>query len=110
MFTVNLFDNRIKVVQGDTGVLDLSLENYKLQEGDKAYFTVKKDYTAKEALIFKEVTKFVDGKAKFVFDKDDTNLDVGTYVYDVQCNLADGRIDTVITASKFQVLGGVTDV
>lgn len=110
MFTINPSDNRIKVIQGDTGILDLSLESYELKDGDKAYFTVKKDYAVKEALIFKEVTKFTDGKAKFIFTAEDTNLAVGTYLYDVQCNLADGRVDTVITASKFQVLGGITDV
>lgn len=110
MFTVNAFDNRIKVIQGDTGILDLSLDNYQLKDGDKVYFTVKKDYTSEEASIFKEVTEFQDGKAKFIFTAEDTNLKVGTYLYDVQCNLADGRVDTVITASKFQVQGGITDV
>ena len=110
MFTVNPSDNRIKVIQGDTGILDLSLDNYNLQDGDKVYFTVKKDYAAEEALIFKEINTFVDGKAKFIFTKEDTNLAVGTYLYDVQCNLADGRIDTVISPAKFQVLGGITDV
>ena len=109
MFTINPSDNRIKVIQGDTGIVDLSLDNYNLKDGDKAYFTVKKDYTTQETLIFKEVTKFVDGKAKFIFTKEDTNLAIGLYLYDVQCNLADGRVDTVITASKFQVLGGITD-
>lgn len=110
MFTINPSDNRIKVIQGDTGIVDLSLDNYNLKDGDKAYFTVKKDYAAEEALIFKEVTKFTtDGKAKFIFTKEDTNLAIGLYLYDVQCNLADGRVDTVITASKFQVLGGITD-
>ena len=110
MFTINP-DNRIKVIQGDTGILDLSLDNHKLKDGDKVYFTVKKDYAAEEVLIFKEVTKFTtDGKAKFIFTAEDTNLAIGLYLYDVQCNLADGRVDTVITASKFQVLGGITDV
>lgn len=110
MFTINPSDNRIKVIQGDTGILDLSLDNHQLKDGDKAYFTVKRDYAAEEALIFKEVTKFIDGKAKFIFTAEDTNLAIGMYLYDVQCNLADGRVDTVITASKFQVLGGITDV
>ena len=111
MFTINPSDkNRIKVIQGDTGILDLSLDNYKLKDGDKAYFTVKKDFATEEAVIFKEITKFTDGKAKFIFTAEDTNLEVGIYLYDVQCNLADGRVDTVITASKFQVLGGVTNV
>ena len=110
MFTVSSYDNIIKVIQGDTGILELALEGYELKEGDKVYFTVKKDYTSGKALIFKEVTKFEDGKAKIILNSDDTNLGAGTYLYDVQCNLADGRVDTVIVPTKFTVLGGVTDV
>lgn len=110
MFTVNLYDNIIKVIKGDTGILELALDNYELKDGDKVYFTVKKDYASTKALIFKEVGKFVDGKAKIIFTADDTNLDTGTYLYDVQCNLADGRVDTVITPAKFTILGGITDV
>lgn len=110
MFTLNSYDNRIKVVQGDTGILDLTLDNYKLKDGDTVYFTVKKNYTDVESLIVKEITSFTQGQAKIVLTSEDTNLEIGTYLYDVQCNLADGRIDTIITTSKFQVLGGITGV
>lgn len=110
MFIINPSNkNRITVIQGDTGILDLSLDNYYLKDGDKVYFTVKKEYDG-ERLIFKEVTEFTDGKAKFIFTAEDTNIDVGTYLYDVQCNLADGRVDTVIKPTEFKVLGGITDV
>ncbi|MGG7215407.1 hypothetical protein ACQPUY_17700 [Clostridium nigeriense] len=108
MFTIGL-DNRIEVIRGDTGILELTLDNYKLKEGDKVYFTVKSSYEG-ERLIFKEVTEFTDGKAKFILTSQDTDLKIGMYLYDVQCNLADGRVDTVISPAKFKVLGGVTDV
>lgn len=108
MFTIDA-DNRIEVIKGDTGILDLALDNYSLKDGDKVYFTVKSGYDS-ERLILKEVTKFVDGKVKFIFTSEDTNLAAGTYLYDVQCNLADGRIDTVIKPNKFKILGGITDV
>lgn len=108
MFTVDA-DNRIEVIKGDTGILELSLDNYNLKDGDKVYFTVKSSYDS-ERLIFKEVTNFADGKVKFIFTPEDTNINVGTYLYDVQCNLADGRVDTVIKSTKFKVLGGITDV
>jgi len=110
MFIISHFDkNRITVIQGDTGILDLALDNYQLKEGDKVYFTVKEGYDG-ERLIFKEVTEFTDGKAKFIFTAEDTNLEAGTYKYDVQCNLADGRVDTVIKPTEFKILGGITDV
>lgn len=107
MFTVDK-NNKIELIQGDTGILDLSLDNYQLQEGDKVYFTVKASFDS-ERLIFKEVTEFTDGKAKFIFTAEDTNISSGAYLYDVQCNLADGRVDTVIRPTRFKVLGGITD-
>lgn len=107
MFTIQ--SGRIKVIRGDTGIFELSLDNYQLKDGDKAYFTVKENYNG-EALIFKEVTKFKDGKAKFILTSMDTDLEPKTYLYDIQCNLSDGRVDTVITPNKFQVLGGITNV
>ena len=108
MFVVHK-DNKIEVIQGDTGILDLSLENYQLKDGDRAYLTVKTGFGS-ERLIFKEVTKFTDGKAKFILTAEDTNISIGMYLYDVQCNLSDGRVDTVIKPTKFKVLGGITDV
>lgn len=110
MFTVNPYDNTIKTIQGNTGILELALDNYFLQEGDRVFLTVKSAYDSKKALIFKEVDKFEDGKAKIIFTTTDTNLDVGKYIYDVRCDLSDGRVDTVITQAKFQISGGITDV
>lgn len=107
MFNIDKY-NRIQVIQGDTGIFELGLTDYKLKDGDKVYFTVKENYGG-EALIFKEITKFNDGKAKFILTPDDTNLEINSYLYDVQCNLADGRVDTVILPNKFQVLGGITN-
>ena len=108
MFTISA-DKKIKLIQGDTGIIELALDNYELKEGDKVYFTVKENYDT-ETLIFKEVTEFQDGKARIILTGIDTNLKKGIYMYDVQCNLADGRIDTVITPNTFQILGGITDV
>lgn len=107
MFTIE--NNRIRVIQGDTGIIELELDNHSLIEGDVVYFTVKEDYDT-EVLIFKEITEFENGKAKIVLTSEDTSLKQGTYKYDIQCNLADGRVDTVISPSIFQVLGGITDV
>ena len=107
MFTIE--NNRIRVIQGDTGIIELELDNHSLIEGDVVYFTVKEDYGT-EVLILKEITEFENGKAKIVLTSEDTSLKQGTYKYDIQCNLADGRVDTVISPSIFQVLGGITDV
>lgn len=107
MFTIDK-DNKIEVIQGDTGILNLSLDNYSLQDGDKVYFTVKSGFDS-ERFIFKEITNFKQGRAKIILTAVDTNINVGAYLYDVQCNLADGRVDTVIRPTRFKVLGGITD-
>ena len=46
--------------------------------------------------------------ATFELTSDDTNLEPGTYYYDIQLNGADGSIDTVSGPGKFKVVGGVT--
>lgn len=106
MFSIGL-NNVIKVVKGDTGIINLTLDNYTFKDGDIIYLTVKKDYNS-PAVLKKKVIDFTNGSAKIIFNKDDTNIEVGNYIYDIQCNLLDGRIDTIII-SKFNVLGGVTD-
>ena len=35
-----------------------------------------------------------------------TNAD--TYLYDIQINTADGRVDTIVGPAKFKVIGGIT--
>lgn len=102
-------NNKITIIQGDTGILNLSLDNYKLGEGDVVYFTAIIRST-KEIVINKKIEEFLDGVAVIYFTKEDTiNLDLGTYFYDVQVNTKDGRIDTVITPSKFVVMEGISN-
>ena len=100
----------IKVVQGDTGEFELVLDNYTFVEGDKVYMTVKKKPKDVGIVFQKVVTDFSENKAKFKLEYEDTNLEQGKYYYDIQCSLADGRIDTVITPSVFFVMEGITDV
>lgn len=99
----------IKVIQGDTGDLALTMGNYVFEEGDTVYMTVKKDIKETGFMFQKVVTEFEENVAKFHFDYEDTYIPAGKYTYDIQCSLADGRIDTVIRPSVFFVIGGVTD-
>ena len=101
-------NNTITVIQGDTGVLTFKLADYKLKAGDVVKLTVKENYKS-EAVIRKEVLDFEDGAAKIVFSHIDTDVEPKTYLYDIQVNLADGRVDTVVAPSKFKVLGGITE-
>lgn len=99
----------MKVIQGDTGEFELTLDNYEFVEGDKVYMTVKKNLKDVDIVFQKVVTSFSGNRAKFKLEYEDTNLDQGKYYYDIQCSLADGRIDTVIPPSPFLVLEGITD-
>lgn len=100
----------MKVIQGDTGEFELTLDNYTFVEGDKVYMTVKKNQKDVEVVFQKVVTTFSANRAKIKLEHEDTNLPQGKYWYDIQCSLLDGRIDTVIPPSPFVVLEGITDV
>lgn len=107
MYTI---DNKkkIKIVKGDTAIFDIATKNYIFKDGDKVYFTVKYSTEDDERVIQKVVTSFHENVAKIILSKEDTNVDVGVYVYDVQLSLLDGRVDTVVPPTKFEVIGGVT--
>ena len=105
-----LYDNEtnvIKIVAKDTGDFVISLTGYELAEGDIVYFTVNDEVEKENPLIQKVITDFVDGKAIVKLTSQDTNLPVGDYLYDVEVDTADGRVDTIIRPKKFKILGGV---
>jgi len=100
----------IKIIQGDTAEFELVLDNYTFVEGDIVYMTVKKKMKDEAVVFQKTVTDFSENRAIIRLEYEDTNLEQGRYYYDIQCSLADGRIDTVITPSVFFVMEGITDV
>ena len=61
-----------------------------------------------ENKIQKVSTTFEENQVKIVLCKEDTNIEAGEYLYDVQCSLSNGIVDTVILPTKFEVLGGIT--
>ncbi|WP_434310485.1 hypothetical protein [Hominifimenecus sp. rT4P-3] len=107
MFTIK--NNRIAITRGDTAIIKVELMNHTWAEGDRMYFTVKKHAGNTDITIQKIIDEFSDGLANIYLSQYDTNIPAGDYVYDLQCNLADGRIDTIVGPEEFQVLEGVTD-
>ena len=103
-------NNRITIINGDTGILNLKVSNYALKEGDTVTLTVKATLDAKP-LISKVIDSFnEDGTCTIVLDPSDTvGLRAGTYIYDIQLNLSDGRVDTIIGPVSFTIIRGVTD-
>lgn len=100
--------NTIIMIAKDTGDFILNIDNYELNEGDEVYFTVNDRLEKPTALISKKVTVFnSDNTATIRLTSNDTNLPAGNYLYDIQVNTADGRVDTVLGPAKFKIVGGV---
>lgn len=101
--------NQIEVIAGDTGILSLSIDNYTFVDGDIVYFTVKKDINDANYKFQKVVKEFEDNVAVIKLSSKDTNLEAGEYLYDIQLSLKDGRVDTVVSPTLFEVVNGVTN-
>ena len=108
MFTIDDDTNAIKNKKKATASFDVALDNYNLEDGDSVTFTISKQVEEEEPILQKTITNFVDGIATVKLTKEDTNIEVGTYLYDIQIDTSDGRTDTVIGPAKFTVKGGVT--
>lgn len=109
MITIDNENNNINIIKKDTASLEVFLDNYMLTEGDRVTFTIDKEVEQQEPIKQIIITEFTeDGGAIINLTSEDTDLEIGTYKYDVQINTADGRVDTVIGPAKFKVIGGVT--
>jgi hypothetical protein len=107
MLNFNKDTKMISIIAKDTGAFVITLDNYLFATGDKVYFTVNTELEKPEPILQKVVTDFKDYSAVVELTTEDTNIAPGTYLYDVEVNTADGRVDTVIGPAKFKVLGGV---
>jgi hypothetical protein len=83
MLNYNKDTNMISMIAKDTGDFIVSLDNYLLADGDIVYFTVNTGLEKENPLISKEVTTFTNNKAIIRLTTEDTNLAIGTYLYDV---------------------------
>lgn len=105
------FDNetkKISMIVKDTGSLTVIVENYTLNEGDEVVFSVNKEREKEHPLIQKKVHVFADGQAVIQLSREDTDVEPGDYLYDIQVNCADGRVDTIVGPARFKFEGGIT--
>ena len=119
MLNIDPKTNKITIINGDTGIIHIQIDNYQLKEGDVLTFTVKKALSNKIPDIRLVCTEdknnpqgyFTDdGSCIIMLHSEDTlDKDAGSYYYDVQVNLADGRVDTIIGPSKLVINKGVTE-
>ena len=99
---------KITIIRKDTGDLTITVENYLLDEGDEVVFTVNTGCDLEHSLIQKRITEFQNNCALVHLSVEDTDLEPGEYLYDIQVNTADGRVDTVLGPAKFKIMGGIT--
>ena len=109
MITIDKDTNNITIIKKDTASLDILLDNYPLTNGDRVTLTIDREVEQETPIKQIIVTNFnEEGGAIINLTSEDTDLEIGTYKYDIQINTADGRVDTVIGPAKFKVIGGVT--
>ena len=99
--------NEINITRGDTALIDFTLDNHEFVDGDVVYFSVKRSPKDNNYIINKEITNFNGNTATIELLSDDTRIPKGKYLYDIQCSLADGRVDTVVNKERFIVLEDV---
>ena len=104
-------NNKITMINGDTAYIDLTLDNYALSEGDAVTITIKRKVTDTTPALTKTFREFnEDGSCTIIFLPEETyGLEATNYIYDIQVNMIDGRVDTVIGPATFSIVRGVTD-
>ena len=102
---VDIMNNAIKIVAGDTARIRLELNNYNLDNGDSVKFTAY-DVQTSQTVITVTITEFDYGDALISLSSADTDIAAGTYLYDIQVTLANGDIDTVIIGPLTIIRGG----
>lgn len=108
MFVIDTDTKTMTIIKKDTASFDVALDNYQLQDGDSVTFTIASTIEQEEPILQKVITDFVDGVATVFLTKEDTDIEVGSYLYDIQVDTMDGRVDTIVGPAKFKVNGGVT--
>ena len=101
--------NEINITRGDTALIDFTLDNHEFVDGDVVYFSVKRSAKDTSYIINKEITNFNGNTATIELLSDDTRIPKGKYWFDIQCSLADGRVDTVVNKERFIVLEDVNN-
>lgn len=107
MYTIDE-NNTITIVKKDTAYFSIQLDNYELMNGDILTFTVAREKESQTPLIQKRITEFDENLAVIFLSSTDTDLDKGSYYYDIQLNTHDGLVDTIVGPAKFKIIEGVT--
>lgn len=98
--------NRIQLTRGDTLILELTLtdesgELYEPSATDKIYFRVKRNATAKDMLIEKEIP--YDTMILQLNEDDTKDMKFGVYYYEIELVTDSGYHFTAIANTEFEI-------
>ena len=107
---LQITSNEVFLTRGDSAdlevvIYDLEGNVYELQSGDTLVFTMKYNCTTDNILIQKDITT---NSTIHILPADTNELNYGTYQFDVQLTLANGKIYTVIPPHNFNITKEVT--
>lgn len=102
---LSIKDNNISLTRGDTAYLELSIKDYYFRIGDIIELSVKKtvkdaEHFLKKIIQVENVTETITIKIE---PQDTNNASFSEYIYDIQLTTADGDVNTVIPAHKFNI-------
>lgn len=99
---------KLKMRRGDSDSMEV--KGMSLTHGDILYFTVKNHIFTDGKILQIKVDEFNEiGDAVIeVKPKDTKRLMPRKYIYDIQVNLQDGQVITIIPPSEFNLEGDVT--
>ena len=103
---IKISNNKITITKGDTLETHVSIkmssgEDYIPSEEDQIRFALKQNYSDEEPLILKSIP--YDTLILRVEASETKQLDVGTYVYDIELTPPDGFVDTFIDRARYVV-------
>lgn len=91
-------------------VIEKGSSSYKLSSGEKLIFGVKKntnqDYVIKKELSADDILEDEQGYM-LLLTSDETNISVGTYIYDIALRDTNGQLVKVIAATQLHILESV---
>lgn len=98
--------NKIELTRGDTMIIELSLKDesgndYTPVETDKVYFRLKRNATAKDILLEKEIP--IDTMVLRIDAQDTIEFKFGTYVYEIELVTANDYHFTAIANEAFVI-------
>ena len=101
--------NSISISRKNSAVIDFCLQNsdgtaFEPTAGDKVIFSVKKWVMLDSFLLQKEKSPTYEGVVSFKFEAEELDLPAGQYVYDLKIFHSDGREETLINPSTFEII------